>query len=931
VTDRLETLGARELRRFQERAQAWVARAREDVDRRYSAIWGLDLGTTTCAAAIYDSVARQPVFCPWKGQPQFASTLSLDEHGTELVGLDGEEILAPWLVGHIGAAKRLMGSGKVFKIRERTYRPEEVAARMIRHARGLVETFLAEQVRERVGTLASSELGRVRAEWLSWAERNHALRIDRPRVVVTIPAYFTNNQKAATRSACEIAEVDLVRLVHEPTAACIAAAWERHLDGNVAVVDLGAGTLDLSLLDVGDGVYDVRDVGGDTRFGGKDFDTAITNALAARLGSHGTSVPAAGSMRRRLEVAAEKLKADLSAQDYTSCTMLSFGTHGHLHLELTKSELTEILADQLATLRRICARFLKSAADPPDQLVLVGRPMLSRLVRQVVEDVVSAKRVVVTDPRTAVAGGAALLAATRSGAIKEIVLLDVTPLALGIQAAGKDGTGYFSELIPRTTTIPTRRSEIYSTHHDNQSEVHVQIFNGSLGRESKIGEFVLSGIAPAPRGVPQIEVTFDLDADCVLNVTARDLGTRQEKSIRVADTTLLSPAEIGNLTRRYEQQRLREQQRTDLDDMRTSLRALAAEIGDDDSETSWREFRQRQSAHRPAAVALNTETREALVEMFNEDHQTELDLASARQSARTAAAAASELAERPAPAADALQAAVTEAGSLLGHTRARVDRLRALTAKVARWSAVLSRLAMSDPDPLRRFRNDHAAGAYQDALAALAELPEPLTEPGDVRRHAECQAEVGDTEGYRALRRRTGARRPGGLPAGLVELSPARLGFLISDRHVVAVGSAEAERLVVTAGAATGTVESVHSAPNGDLAVLRLATPLDATPLPLGRPSLLRIGDQLWLPGPADGDGRTLLTGVVNRFETAEDGARLFRTSLALPADYAGVPALDDLGDVVGIAVPSEGGGGLVLSIDALDVPLVEAGFERNA
>jgi molecular chaperone DnaK len=932
VTGRLEALGAEELRRFQERAQAWVARARADVDRRYSAIWGFDLGTTTCAAAIYDTETRQPVFCPWRGAPQFASTLSLDEHGTELVGLSGEETLAPWLVGHIGAAKRLMGSGKHFKVRDRTYRPEEVAARMIRHARGLVETFLADRVRERVGELAAAELGRVRAEWLAWTERHHALRIDRPRVVVTIPAYFSNNQKAATRSACGIAEVDLVRLVHEPTAACIAAAWERHLAGNVAVVDLGAGTLDLSLLEVGEGVYEVRDIGGDTRFGGKDFDAAITGALTTRLGARGVGVPAAGPTHRRLEIAAESLKVHLSAQEYASCTLLSFGAHGHLHLELTRAELAEVLAAQLARLRQVCAAFAKSAPERPDEVVVVGRPMLSPLVRQVVEDVFATRRIVVTDPRTAVASGAALLAATRCGSLKEFLLLDVTPLALGIQATDKDGKVHFSELIPRTSTIPTCRSEIYTTHRDSQSDVHVQIFNGALGRESKIGEFVLTGIAPAPRGVPQIEVSFALDADCVLDVTARDLGTKQAKSIRVADTTLLSPTEIGDLTRRYEQQRLREQHRTAVEDMRERLRALAAEIGDDASEASWREFRQRQSTHRPAAATLNAETRQALVEMFNEAGQTELDLVSARQSARLAAAAAEEFAGRPAPAADDLEAAVAETTLLLDHTRARAERLRELTAKAARWSAVLSRLAMSDPDPLRRFRNDHAAGAFQEALAALAELDELPTEPEDVRRHAQCLAAVGDTEGYRALRRRSGATRPDELPTGLVEVSAAGTGFVVGDRYVVAARpEPAAEPIVVTAGTATGTAEQVFSAPGLDLVVLRLAAPLGVTPLPLGHPSLLRIGDQLWLPGPADEGSGTLLTGVVNRFETTAQGTRRFRTSLALPASSAGAPAFDDLGDVVGVAVAAHGDGGLVLSIDALDVLLREAGFEPTA
>ncbi|WP_410612470.1 Hsp70 family protein [Amycolatopsis sp. lyj-109] len=933
VARRLEELGAEDLRRFQERAQAWVTRARADVDRRYSEIWGFDLGTTTSAAAIYDRETRQPVFCPWKGHLQFASTLSLDRQGTELVGLTGEEILAPWLAGHIDAAKRRMGSSTRFKIRDRTYRPEEVAARMIRHARALVETFLAEQVRERVGELAAAELGHVRAEWLSWAERNHALRIDRPRVVVTVPAYFTNNQNSATRSACEIAEVELVRLVHEPTAACIAAAYERKLDEAVAVVDLGAGTLDLSLLEVGEGVYDVRDVGGDTRFGGKDFDTAITDALAARLEQRGIRIPASGSLRRRLEIAAESLKVALSAQDRASSTLLGFGSHGHVHLELTRTELAEVLAAQLATLRRVTAEFLESAPERPDLVVLVGRPMLSPLVRQTVEQVFAAKRVVVTDPRTAVAGGAALLGAMRSGALTKFVLLDITPLALGIQITDENERTVFSELVGRATTIPTRRSEIYTTHRDNQTEVRIQIFNGAVDRESKIGEFVLTGIRPAPKGQPQIEVTFDIDADCVLEVTARDLETKQANGIRVADTTLLSPGEVGDLTRRYEQQRRREQQRSELVELQTQLRELATAIAEDTTEGAWREFRQRQATHRPPATALTAETRQALVEMFNDDVQTELDLASTRTAAIAAVAEADACAARPAPADDDLEAAVAEAAHLLETTRARAGRLRELAAKIARWSAVLTRLALSEPDPLRRFRNHHATGSYREALDALDELPEPPDDPADVRRHEDCLAHIGDAQGYRTLRRRAGAKRPTGLPAGLVEISPAGTGFLIGERLVVANrprpdGDAP---ILVTAGNVRSEVEHVHTAaqPGHDVVVLELTRPLGVPPLPLGRPELVRIGDQLWLPGPAEGGSRTLLTGVVNRFESTEQGHRLFRTSLALPGDCAGAPALDELGEVTGVAVP--GDGGRILGLAALDALLRDAGVERNA
>lgn len=198
VENVVQTLGRDARRSFEERAQAWVAQARSEIDQRFARTWGFGLGTTSCAVAIYDSVTQRALLCPWRGQEQFASTLSLDRQGNELVGLTTEETLANWLIGHIAASKRYMGRRTVFKIRDHTYQPEEVAARLVRHARGLVESFLAARIRERVGELASAELGEIREEWLSWLEQHHNLRLDRPRALVTIPAYFTNNQKQAT-------------------------------------------------------------------------------------------------------------------------------------------------------------------------------------------------------------------------------------------------------------------------------------------------------------------------------------------------------------------------------------------------------------------------------------------------------------------------------------------------------------------------------------------------------------------------------------------------------------------------------------------------------------------------------------------------------------------------------------------------------------
>jgi molecular chaperone DnaK len=932
----LDELVKRERLRFQQRAQGWVARARAEVDQRYSRTWGFDLGTTTCAAAVYDTRAQRPVFCPWKGDVQFASTLSLDEHGDELVGLSGEEVLAPWLVGHVSAAKRRMGDRAVFTIRDRAYRPEEVAARMIRHARGLVESFLAGRVRERVGELAGAELGEVGDELLSWAEREHDLRLDRPRVVVTIPAFFANNQKDATRSACAIAEVELVRLVHEPTAACITAAREKRLSGTVAVVDLGAGTLDISLLEVDDNVYEVRDVGGDTHFGGRDLDTAITGALAARLRREGVPVPAAGVVRRRLEVAAERLKIDLSAQEQAACTMPGFGPHGVTRLELDRAELSEVLAEPLAVLRRTCAEFAAGVQARPERLVLVGRPMLSPLVREVVERAFGVRRTVVTDPRTAVASGAALLAAMLDGALRESVLLDVTPLSLGIRAVGRDDVEHLSELVARATTIPTKRSETYTTRRDNQSEVDVEVFTGALSAGSKIGQFVLSGIEPAAKGVPQIEVTFEIDANCVLSVTAHDLGTGKVNAVRIADTTLLSPAEVALMTERYERQREHERRLRDWKDVRQRLRDAAVSTTGDDGAAVWREFRRRQLVHRPSPGAQDEATRLALVEMFGEAGQTEVDLHLARTAAHAAAAAALRHVDRPVAAGADLRADTDRAAELLAELLERADRVRGLVARIGGWNAVLARQEGHEPDPALRFRDLCAAGEHRRALEALADLPAPLTDPGDVLRHARCLAEVGDAEGYRSLRGATVDRLD--LTSGGVLRVASGWGFLVGERLVAtsaqwvtdpATGR-PAELGDIAVGPDAVRVERVHLA-DSPVALLVLAAPVDAAPLPLGHPRLVRVGDHVWSPAPDGTTGCPRLTGLVDRFEPPDGhGPGRFLAGLRVPPSRAGAPVLDEFGEVIGVLTAGGADDAPVVGVDALDDLLREAGFDRR-
>ncbi len=975
----LDHLGAQGRRAFEERAAAWIARARAEVDKRYAGIWGLDLGTTTCSAAIFDTETRQPVLCPWKGRDQFASTLSLDEQGSELVGLAGEEILARGLVGHISASKRKMGTETVYRIRDRTYRPEEVAARLIGHARGLTEGFLTVRVRDRVAELARAELGEVPEDWLSWAEQHHDLRLPRPRVVVTIPAYFLNNQKHATRDACQIVGIEVVRLVHEPTAACMAVGRERRLTGRVAVVDLGGGTLDVSFLDVREGLYDVKQVLGNTQYGGKDFDTVICQALAARLHQQGMDVPNSGLPRRRLEVAAEYLKIELSSQEHSAFLLRSFLDGRDVNLELSRTELERLLAEPLRTLRQTCTEFKTSRKERPQALILVGGPMLSPLVRRDVEEVFGMTRTGVTDPRTAVACGAALQAAVLDGKLKDILLLDVTPLALGIRAFDQQDREHFSMLIDRNTHIPVSKQQTYSTHEDNQPAVDIEVFQGQLDQRSKIGHFRLAGVRPAKKGEPQIEVTFAIDASCVLQVTARDKQTGLSNSIKLTDTTLLSPAERETMARRFELQQEQEVKRQQLRELLEELARQVADGMSSNSEALLSEWRSRLAAYRPSDRSLDADTQQTLFEMFNKANDLEAELLLVTVPLRDLAAKAREYLERtgqPSPAplpAQALATALTEGQHLADELARHLDRLRPLRLRLAAWNAVLVKLATAETDPLRRFLACHEARDYVRALEALDELPTPLDHLPHILKQMDCLAQVGDAAGYRRVLSAHAerlqlfpfdparpdlilARAQPALARVQVTLADGRValrsGFLLSDRLVATnqrwlVEEDAGQRMPIDVNRVAVHLDNgprrvdrifLSRSAHADVALVRLTEPAAAAPFRLGHANLVRIGDPVWTIAPSAGLPDALFSGVVNKFEAfPEWNIRLFKVGLQVPARYSGGPLLNDLGEVVGLLTLKEEAGGpaaeepcFALTADSLEPLLAAAGLNTR-
>jgi molecular chaperone DnaK len=907
----LEALGAQGRKPFEERSAAWVSQARNEIEERYARIWALDLGTTTCAVAIYDRQTGQPVLCPWKGRSFFASTLTIDEAGNEIVGVSGEEVLAGWVKGFIGAAKRRIGGSTKYRVRGRVYRTEEVAARLIAHARRMVEDFLAARVLERVGELARADLGEVRSEWLDWLANERDLRLRRPRAILTIPAFFRNNQKQATRNACRIAGVELERLIHEPTAACIAAARQRRLSGEVIVVDLGAGTLDISALYVDEDLYDVHQVRGDNDFGGKDFDAVVVRALERRLARDGVVVPAKGRQRLRFEIAVEYLKIGLSAQPYAAYPLPGFNDDLGFRLEMSRDELAEILAEPLRTLRDTCEKLKASLRERPEHLVLVGGPMLAPQVAGLVEEVFGLRRKVLADPRTAVATGAAFQAAVLSGVLKNQVLMDVTPLALGLLVAPGKGEQEFSPLVAADTHIPTKRHGTYTTTRDDQDVVLIQIYNGDLRPESKIGEFQLGDIPPAPAGEPEIEVTFAIDSSCVLEVTARDKLTGNRNSIKVADTTLLSPDDVTRMTERHEEQLEREAQRRQLAELRGELAELVEEGRRGDAEPLFKEFRQRLESHRTVRADLDPGTERVLREIYSPAAtDLETELLSTRTPLLDLAAKAQEYLAGE-------EADLAEGRHLRERLGELLDRVRPGLAQVRLWNAVLARLATTEADPLRRFRGHHAAGDHARALEALAELAKPLTDPDDVRRRLHCLAGTGAADDYRRTladnAELLGAavldpERPGEFlrraRSALVRMPSGGSGFLISDRLVVTTrldGPAPSELDIETGTGGPRRVGHVFApdSPHLNVVLLQLSEPVPTPPLMFGHATFVRIGDPVYAVGSS---GESLVRGVVDAFESfPEQDLSLYRVGLRVPPGSIGGPLFNQLGEVVGV------------------------------